>query len=90
MNLIKVLNTIRKQYEDVLKEREKKIEEINKFYNEKYIELKTAYQVNLRLNTACLKCEGTGKIDGSDGYEYGGRLRKETCPNCNGTGIETK
>jgi len=88
MNLIKVLDIIKKQIENLKKEKENKIKELNKTYDEKLKELEIAYDVNLKLNTACLRCEGTGKIDGSDGYEYGSRSRRETCPDCKGVGTK--
>jgi DnaJ-class molecular chaperone len=90
MNLINVLNQIKQSIFDLKEERKYKIEQIEKDFEKRYQELQTTYKVNLDMNTACLDCEGTGKVDEWDGCDYESRSHKMTCPECNGTGIIKK
>ena len=90
MNLISVLNEIKKQALEEKATYEVNKKQLEQEHEERLKELQSAYNVNLELNTACLNCEGTGKEDYSDGGGYGSRVHKTTCNKCNGTGVINK
>lgn len=90
MNLIKVLVEIKSEISRLQKEKEDKIKEIENTYSKKISDLVVAFNVNKEMNTACLRCEGTGKIEEGDNCGYESRIHKITCPDCNGTGLIQK
>jgi uncharacterized Fe-S center protein len=87
MNLTMVLKEIRKKQQNFQEERDNKIKEITKLYNNKIMELETAYKVNYDMNTGCLQCDGQGRYNVGDGG-YESRSHKERCLICDGTGFK--
>ena len=89
MNLIEVIKTIRNDIDRLGEERKSKVEEINKEYDDKIEQLKTALLINKKMNTVCLECEGRRYVLEYSG-EYEDRGSREICNKCGGTGIEPK
>jgi|LSQX01.3.fsa_nt_gb superfamily II helicase len=87
MNLVKVINLIKADINKLENERKKQIEIINKQFDEKIEKLTIALQVNMDLNTICIKCEGKGRISYLDAA---GDTDHKVCDRCNGTKLEPK
>ena len=52
-------------------------------------ELQIAYDVNSKMNSVCVYCEGEGSVKVYHGY-YEDRGTWETCKRCGGSGVEPK
>lgn len=89
MNLINVIKEIKNQIEKAEQNKILEIKKITEKYDKEITDLKTALEINMKLNTTCLECEGKGKIKVYD-YDYENRGHMERCERCNGTGIEPK
>jgi hypothetical protein len=89
LNLTLVLKQIKVQYNELTQERDAKIAKISEEYAIKLADLKTAYEVNDELNTACKNCDGVGKIEICD-CDYQSSYHTEICPICNGSGLKQK
>jgi phage host-nuclease inhibitor protein Gam len=87
INLISIIKEIQRKIKTLESDRDKAINRITKEYDKQIKDLKTALQVNLDMNTTCLKCEGKKYIKVYSGM-YEDRGTNETCDRCNGTGIE--
>lgn len=87
MNLTKVIEQIQNDIHKLKREQEDEIKKITNKYSTKIKELEIALQVNMELNTTCLKCKGKGIVSFLDGA---GDTDYETCNKCNGSGLEQK
>ena len=61
---------------------------IQKMYNAKTFNELSVLKEELEVLTRCPTCAGTGEIDNSD--PYGIVVDFQVCPDCNGTGLNTK
>ncbi len=87
MDLIKVIEQIKNDIHKLEREREDELQKIKVKYDNKINNLKTALQVNMELNTVCLKCRGRGTtsfLDAAGDTDY------DTCEKCKGTKLEPK
>lgn len=87
INLIKVIKEIKNEIDTIEKLKEKTIKQIEKKYDKQIIDLRTALDVNLKMNTTCLECEGKKTIRVYSGM-YDDRGESQICGRCNGTGFE--
>lgn len=90
MNLVNVLNEIKKQMDSAESQYIKDRKALEDTYKKKIEELQTAYKINEEMNTACLNCDGTGKEVYYDECDYESRSHRRTCSVCNGTGIKSQ
>ena len=85
MNLIGVLRELQNQARELKGKYNQDKEKLEKTYNEKLKELQIAYDVNSKMNSVCVYCEGEGSVKVYHGY-YEDR---GTCERC-GSGVEPK
>lgn len=88
MNLIEVIKTIENDIASLEIKKRKELENISKNYDKKIEELKIALDVNEKMNTYCLNCDGRGfymKLDsaGMDSDQI-------KCEECRGSGRNLK
>lgn len=88
LNLIESISVIGKKIQDLEKQRDLKIKEIQDKYDAEIEDYRRAFKVNLDLNEACMECKGTGKVRESDGDVYECRSHLVNCGVCNGTGLK--
>ena len=84
MNLIDVINDIKKDISKLERKRDEELNRISEKYDKKINDLKVALDVNINMNTYCLRCDGRGFYMQLDcaGIES----NQEKCDYCNGTG----
>lgn len=87
MNLLKVLAALQDDITKLTYERHAQIEELRKSYNRRIKELQSAYEVNDRMNTACKKCDGTGKEWAYDTTAEDDHGHEINCGMCHGSGL---
>ena len=87
MNLLNAIDMLNQKAEDIIKEYEIESKKLKEFYQTKLDDIYTAIRVNSELNTACVKCRGTGKLDliNEDGMAC-----TADCDECGGSGIIDK
>ena len=88
MNLIEVIKTIESDITSLEIKKKNELENISKDYDRKIEELKIALDINERMNTYCLNCDGRGfymKLDsaGIDSDQF-------KCEQCRGSGRNLK
>ena len=88
MNLIDVCLKIKDTIQSLEEEKKDKINKISEEYDRQIDEYKQAFEINRKLNTACIYCNGTGEVDEGDGCSYESRYIKVKCGQCYGTGIK--
>jgi len=88
MNLIDVCLKIKDTIQSLEEEKKDEINKISEKYDKQIDEYKQAFEINRKLNTACVYCNGTGKVNISDGYDYQSGYTEINCGECNGTGIK--
>jgi len=89
LDLISIIKEIKGQIKDLKDRKNKEIEYIKKKYDKNIADFKTALEVNLKMNTTCLQCEGKKYIKVYSGF-YEDRGTNEVCDRCRGTGKEPK
>ena len=87
VDLVDVLYQLDRKLSELEKEREEKIKSINKVYNIKIEEYKSALRVNKEMNTVCLQCRGRKEVSYIDAA---GDTDWDICKRCSGTGLEPK
>lgn len=87
MNLIEVIREISKNISVLKREKVNKIEDLNVYYDTEIQKLDAALEVNKKLNTVCLNCEGKREVMQYDGA---GDRESVDCPACKATGKERK
>ena len=87
MNLINVISEIKEQINKLEIQKENEVKIIKDKYDKEIRDLQIAFEINIKMNTVCLECEGKKIIKVySGGYEDRGE--NQNCDRCNGTGIE--
>jgi phage host-nuclease inhibitor protein Gam len=83
LNLIDTIKTIKDKINNLETTKNNKIAEITDKYNKEIEQYKTALEVNMKLNEACISCKGEGWIKRTVGYDDTDSFK---CEKCNGTG----
>jgi len=84
LNLIEVIKTIRSDISKLERKRNEELERIKEKYDKQIAELKIALEVNKKMNSYCINCDGRGFYRQLDcaGIEN----ETVTCEECKGSG----
>jgi hypothetical protein len=88
LNLIEVIKTIESDITNLEIKKKKELEKINEDYDKKIEELKIALDVNEKMNTYCLNCDGRGFYMQLD--SAGVDSDQVKCEECRGSGRNLK